>query len=126
MPFHSFGPAIRNDYILHVVMEGKGSYHVKNQQFQLKKGDLFLIRPGDSTFYLSDGEDPWMYCWLSFGGHAAKKSSGSRFSEKTSTRWSLPIYKIYRHYLECMKDTEETLENELQLTALTYRFYQSF
>ncbi len=37
MPFHSFGPAIRNDYILHVVMEGKGSYHVKNQQFQLKK-----------------------------------------------------------------------------------------
>ena len=34
--------------------------------------------------------------------------------------------KIYRHYLECMKDTEETLENELQLTALTYRFYQSF
>lgn len=25
-----------------------------------------------------------------------------------------------------MKDTEETLENELQLTALTYRFYQSF
>ncbi|MDU4556904.1 MAG: AraC family ligand binding domain-containing protein, partial [Enterococcus faecium] len=56
MPFHSFGPAIRNDYILHVVMEGKGSYHVKNQQFQLKKGDLFLIRPGDSTFYLSDGK----------------------------------------------------------------------
>ena len=51
LPYHSFGPAIRQDYVLHVVMEGKGTYHVKEQQYQLQKGDLFLIRPGDSTFY---------------------------------------------------------------------------
>lgn len=123
MPFHSFGPAIRNDYILHIVMEGKGSYHVKNQQFQLKKGDLFLIRPGDSTFYLSDGEDPWMYCWLSFGGHAAKEIiRQSLFREDQYTMVSSDIQKYIDIILECMKDTEETLENELQLTALTYRF----
>ena len=123
MPFHSFGPAIRNDYILHVVMEGKGSYHVKNQQFQLKKGDLFLIRPGDSTFYLSDGEDPWMYCWLSFGGHAAKEIiRQSLFREDQYTMVSSDMQKYIDIILECMKDTEETLENELQLTALTYRF----
>ena len=79
MPFHSFGPAIRNDYILHVVMEGKGSYHVKNQQFQLKKGDLFLIRGCIAGFHLV--------------GVLQKKSFGSRFSEKTNTRWSLLTYK---------------------------------
>src|SRR5699024_7521920 len=73
LPFHSFGPAIRQDFILHVIMEGKGTYHVREQRYELKKGDLFLIRPGESTFYLADGEDPWVYCWLSFGGAAAEE-----------------------------------------------------
>ena len=101
MPFHSFGPAIRNDYILHVVMEGKGSYHVKNQQFQLKKGDLFLIRCGSA---------------------AKEIIRQSLFREEQYTMVSSDIQKYIDIILECMKDTEETLENELQLTALTYRF----
>ncbi|WP_122646486.1 AraC family transcriptional regulator [Enterococcus mediterraneensis] len=123
MPFHSFGPAIRNNYILHIVMEGKGSYHVKNQQFQLKKGDLFLIRPGDSNFYLADGEDPWMYCWLSFGGSAAEEIiRRSLFKEDQYTMISSNIQKYVDIIVECMKETEENLESELQLTALTYRF----
>ena len=41
LPFHAFGPAIRQNYTLHIVMEGKGTYQVKNQQYHLKKGDLF-------------------------------------------------------------------------------------
>lgn len=106
-------------------MEGKGSYHVKINNSNWK-GDLFLIRPGDSTFYLSDGEDPWMYCWLSFGGSAAEEIiRQSLFREDQYTMVSSDIQNI-DIILECMKDTEETLENELQLTALTYRFYQSF
>ena len=32
LPFHAFGPAIRQNYTLHIVMEGKGTYQVKNQQ----------------------------------------------------------------------------------------------
>ncbi|MCG4307838.1 AraC family transcriptional regulator, partial [Enterococcus lactis] len=38
------------------------------------------------------------------------------------TMVSSDIQKYIDIILECMKDTEETLENELQLTALTYRF----
>ncbi len=82
-----------------------------------------MIRPGDSTFYLSDGEDPWMYCWLSFGGSAAEEIiRQSLFREDQYTMVSSDIQKYIDIILECMKDTEETLENELQLTALTYRF----
>ena len=59
-------------------------------------------------------------------GVLQKKSFGSRFSEDQYTMVSSDIQKYIDIILECMKDTEETLENELQLTALTYRFYQSF
>ncbi|MGG5372727.1 AraC family ligand binding domain-containing protein [Enterococcus sp. AZ196] len=123
LPFHSFGPAIRQNYILHIVMEGKGTYQVKNQQYHLKKGDLFLIRPGDSTFYLADGEDPWMYCWLSFGGAAADEIiRHSHFRTDQYTMVSSDVQKYIDTILACLPFAEETLENELHLNELTYRF----
>ena len=121
--FHSFGPAVRQNYILHVVMEGKGTYHVKNHHYHLKKGDLFLIRPGDSTFYLADGEEPWMYCWLSFGGSAANEIiRQSHFKEAQYTMISSDIQKYSETILDCLSYADETLENELQLNGLTYHF----
>ena len=123
LPFHSFGPAIRQQYILHIVMEGKGTYQVKNQQFHLKKGDLFLIRPGDSTFYLADGEDPWMYCWLSFSGaDAAELVSHSLFKEDQYTMVSSDIQKYIEVILACFPYAAETIENEVHLSELAYRF----
>lgn len=123
LPFHSFGPAIRQNYILHIVMEGKGLYQVKNQHYQLKKGDLFLIRPGDATFYIADGEDPWVYCWLSFGGSAAEEIiSQSLFRNDQYTLVSSDIQQYVNTILACLSFKEETLENELHLNELTYRF----
>lgn len=123
LPFHSFGPAVRQNYILHVVMEGKGTYHVKNHHYHLKKGDLFLIRPGDSTFYLADGEEPWMYCWLSFGGSAANEIiRQSHFKEDQYTMISSDIQKYSETILDCLSYADKTLENELQLNGLTYHF----
>ncbi|MGM9903384.1 AraC-like ligand binding domain-containing protein [Enterococcus sp. 10A9_DIV0425] len=122
LPFHSFGPAIRQDYILHIVMEGKGIYRVKNQQYHLKKGDLFLIRPGDSTFYLADGEDPWVYCWISFGGVVADKIiQHSLFKEDQYTMVSSEISKYVSIILACMNYSPKNLADELQLNALTYQ-----
>lgn len=123
LPYHSFGPAIRQDYVLHVVMEGKGTYSVKERQYPLKKGDLFLIRPGDSTFYLADGEDPWIYCWLSFNGPLAKEIiQRSLFKEDQYTMVSSDTSAYIDIILECIHHSQDDLVDELALTALTYRF----
>ncbi len=68
-PSHSFGPAIRPHYLLHYILNGKGNYYVKNKCYRLKKGEGFLICPGESTYYKADKEDPWEYCWISFDGY---------------------------------------------------------
>lgn len=67
-PKHFFGPAIRQHYLLHIVLEGKGQYLAGDHQFQVKKGEGFLIRPEEVTYYEADETEPWEYAWAAFGG----------------------------------------------------------
>lgn len=68
---HRFGPFIRQQYLLHFVLSGKGVYHVNKETYFLNAGEAFLIRPGESTVYEADADDPWEYTWLAFNGYGA-------------------------------------------------------
>lgn len=123
LPFHTFGPAVRNSYIIHVVLDGKGTYYIKNEKYSLQKGNIFLIPPGESTFYRSDAEEPWLYAWLSFGGKVAEEIIHySIFKEDNYSITSTNIQQYSDIILECMNYSRDTLEDELKLNELIYRF----
>ena len=65
-PRHSFGPAVRDNWLLHFVVSGKGVFRTVRGEYALGGGDLFIIRPQEITYYEADGDDPWEYYWLSF------------------------------------------------------------
>jgi AraC-like DNA-binding protein len=69
---HSFGPAIRDHYLIHSILDGEGTFYVGKRQDRLKKGEGFLIVPGVVTFYQADQGHPWTYCWVGFNGTDAK------------------------------------------------------
>ncbi len=71
-PGHSFGPAVRNQYLMHFVTEGKGTYTVRGKEFPVGPGEVFLIYPGEITFYRADTQEPWTYCWIAFHGKEAE------------------------------------------------------
>ena len=50
-PGHSFGPAVRPHYLIHIVLSGRGIFRQKNYTHQLTAGDAFLITPMESTYY---------------------------------------------------------------------------
>lgn len=68
---HSFGPAVRKDFLIHYITRGKGSYRVGEQSYELGAGEYFLICPGTTTFYQADKDDPWSYLWIGFNGMRA-------------------------------------------------------
>lgn len=68
---HSFGPAVRECFLIHYILDGKGSFTC-GRTYRLQKGRCFLICPGDVTFYQADENDPWSYCWIAFGGESAE------------------------------------------------------
>lgn len=73
LPLHSFGPQVREYFVLHYVIEGKGTYKIDENLFSLKTGDFFLITPEDSApIYQADEEEPWEYVWFGFEGDKVK------------------------------------------------------
>ena len=65
-PGHSFGPAVRSHYLLHYVLEGEGQFQKNGQIYDVKKGDIFVIEPGEVTTYRASVTNPWQYVWLGF------------------------------------------------------------
>lgn len=72
-PGHFFGPAVRDHYLIHYVIDGEGEFKVGNQVYKLKKGDGFLITPSELTTYSANPDNPWEYYWVGFHGTDAKK-----------------------------------------------------
>ncbi len=67
-PGHSFGPFIRNYYLLHYVVKGKGIFTVNGKNYSISAGDGFLIHPYVSSYYKADDQAPWEYYWVGWEG----------------------------------------------------------
>lgn len=69
---HSYGPAVRDHFLIHYVARGAGTFHREGESRRLGAGDGFLIYPGETTTYVADIDDPWEYYWVGFSGVGAQ------------------------------------------------------
>ena len=83
-PNYSFGPAIRDTYVLHYITKGQGKFHYKGKIVDVKEGDFFLLKPEELTFYQADSKEPWAYYWLGItGGKAPDYFALSQISDQS-------------------------------------------
>ena len=103
-PLHSFGPALKPNYVIHFVLSGKGVFSMNGKKYELETGNGFLIPPGELTFYQADELEPWTYIWVGFSGSRAKEYvSGIGLSGHA------PIFQSEEHeaLYACVKDMME-------------------
>ncbi len=80
---YSFGPTVRDNYVLHFITEGKGKITILGETTELTAGDLFVLPKNKSIFYQADGQEPWTYVWVGFSGSKAESIlEHSRLLEK--------------------------------------------
>lgn len=47
---YSFGPTVRDNYVLHFIVDGKGKFTIDGITTQLKTGDMFILPKGKVAF----------------------------------------------------------------------------
>lgn len=72
-PGYSWGPAMRDHYLIHYIAAGCGYYRTNAQSYALKAGDLFVVYPSQLVFYEADRKQPWEYYWVGFHGTEAQR-----------------------------------------------------
>ena len=65
-PLYQWGPGIRDHYLIHHILSGKGYYSVGGKVYALSTGDTFLVYPQTEITYYADEKDPWEYAWVGF------------------------------------------------------------
>lgn len=71
MANHQWGPGVRDHYLIHYVVSGKGRLHIGDNSYTLAGGQAFLLRPDTPASYCADEENPWEYYWVGFSGPVA-------------------------------------------------------
>lgn len=67
-PSQSYGPVMRDYYMIHFVIQGTGHYYSNNKHYLVTKNHCFLTEPGMNTLYHAEHSDPWTYAWICFDG----------------------------------------------------------
>ena len=118
LPRHSYGPYVRNNYVIHVVISGKGILDYAGKRWEIRGGQMFVLFPGVEATYYADKNDPWYYCWLGFDGRSAGKIVESiGFSEQTPVLALSDVSRIESEIRKILEARELTLDGQLRRNA---------
>ncbi len=126
-PSHSYGPAVRPNYLLHIVIQGKGRFIQNEMEFSLHANQGFLIVPDQLTFYQADQEDPWEYMWIGFrGSRATSILRELDLNEKHPVFSCQEIERLHALILEMIHLSGSDLSTRLHRDALILEFFSVF
>ena len=57
-PGYQWGPGIRDHYLIHYIISGKGTYQVNDTTYELTAGDAFLVYPNTEIIYCANYSYP--------------------------------------------------------------------
>ncbi|MBR1559371.1 MAG: AraC family transcriptional regulator, partial [Clostridia bacterium] len=119
-----FGPVDREGYHLHVILSGRGSLRVGEEEIELRAGQMFCEKPGEITEYRASVDEPWTYCWMTFGGIQAKwMAEAAGFTEGVNTLdCNVDPLRFYRVAESVLTHQELTVSAALRRFGLLYEF----
>lgn len=88
---YQWGPGIRDHYLIHYIISGKGRYTVNGSVHTLTPGDAFLVYPNTEVIYQADAQDPWEYTWVGFTG-----SDAATILEPLISQKRIHTYTVYQ------------------------------
>lgn len=70
---YGWGPGVRDHFLLHHILSGRGTCIIDSRKYVLQAGDSFLVYPDTTIHYYADEDQPWEYVWVGFNGMDAER-----------------------------------------------------
>ncbi|MGI5893038.1 MAG: helix-turn-helix domain-containing protein [Candidatus Merdivicinus sp.] len=123
IPGHSFGPAVRDHTLIHLVLSGCGKFYVDGKVYSITAGQGFLILPGIVTTYTADLEDPWSYCWVGFSGRDVPA-----ILQQCGIGGQMPVFSFpsIEEMQECVTALRECVKPDANPFRITARLFDFF
>ncbi len=121
-PNHSWGPAVRDHYLIHLVMSGRGTLHTDGQIIPVSAGEAFITRPSKIVYYVADEENPWEYYWVGFNGTDAGRLISLTEFASANTLKPNKQEKIRQSLLNIFDSVGTSPFKQAQMTGLLYIF----
>jgi AraC-like DNA-binding protein len=97
-----------------VVNDGQGIYKVGDREYNVTKGQAFLIYPKIETVYQADSENPWYYSWIGFHGYRCDEYLKNMGFTPENPVVTLESPEKLQYFFDKMIETKElTLRDEL-------------
>lgn len=120
---HSYGPAVRDHFLIHYIVSGRGFYRCGKNTYTLTAGNGFLICPDYLTYYEADETDPWHYYWVGFNGASCSKILNYVGLSQLSPIFFSEDSQFFVNIIENMSGANEfPLEKELYRLSCLYMF----
>lgn len=125
---YQWGPGIRDHYLIHYIISGKGYYKVNQETYTLYAGDTFLVYPNTEVLYYADENAPWEYAWVGFTG-----SDASMILQATDFSPQQPFIRdtpkgdaIHRQILHIYDARGNEFEHAVEMTGRLYTMLALF
>ena len=120
-PGYQWGPGVRDHYLIHYVVSGKGVFTVGAKSFDVSPGQLFLVWPNTVVSYRADDDTPWEYYWLGFSGpEAAALMENSRINPRSPVA-DIDFGADFRRYITDIYDSRgRSLQSRAQMLGYAY------
>lgn len=119
---YQWGPGIRDHYLIHYIISGKGTYRTSGVTHSLCAGDCFLVYPNMEVTYCADETDPWEYAWVGFtGSDAAMILQATDFSKEKPYIINTPLGEdIKRQILHIYDARGNEFAHSVEMTGRLY------
>ena len=88
-------PHTRKYFLIHYVTKGYGFFEVNSKKYEVKTGDIFVIRPEEIvTYYSPDTENTWSFCWFGFSG-----SNALQYLEESGIKEGIDVLSLVQNEL---------------------------
>ena len=115
-----FGPGVRNLYIVHYVISGKGTFN--GTIVSAEQG--FLITPGMQEHYYPDVKEPWEFIWFVFEDPIAKNLFPLFGADPETGVFTYPNIHELKKLALFLVANQNTLYNSFEMLEMFLRIFK--